>query len=90
MDEGSLVVAPLLGEWRCVICSSGCSLQGGPTRRAPLRIQAARIAGVDIPNQKRIEFSLQYVYGIGPTTAKAILVDTVSIATAGRRDRQGE
>ena len=33
--------------------------------------------GVDIPNQKRIEFSLQYIFGIGPTTAKAILVDTV-------------
>ena len=46
-------------------------------QRLPLRIQAARVAGVDIPNQKRIEFSLQYIFGIGPTTAKAILVDTV-------------
>lgn len=36
-------------------------------------MQAARISGVDIPNQKYIEFSLQYVYGIGHTTSKAIL-----------------
>lgn len=35
------------------------------------------MAGVDIPNQKRIEFSLQYIFGIGPTTAKSILADTV-------------
>lgn len=46
--------------------------------RAPLRVQAARVAGVDIPNQKRIEFSLQYIFGVGHTTAKAILADTVS------------
>ncbi len=33
----------------------------------------ARIAGVDIPNEKRVVISLQYVYGIGETTAKNIL-----------------
>ena len=33
----------------------------------------ARIAGVDIPNDKRVVISLQYVYGIGLTTAKNIL-----------------
>ena len=49
-----------------------------PFGRLPLRIQAARVGGVEIPNAKRIEFSLRYVYGIGPTTAKAILADTVS------------
>ena len=48
-----------------------------PFGRLPLRIQAARVGGVEIPNAKRIEFSLRYVYGIGPTTAKAILADTV-------------
>ncbi len=52
--------------------------------RTPLRIQAARVAGVDIPNQKRIEFSLQYIYGVGHTTAKAILADTVSAASMSR------
>jgi small subunit ribosomal protein S13 len=45
-------------------------------RRAPLRIQAARIGGVEVPNQKYVEFSLQYIFGIGPTTAKSILVST--------------
>jgi small subunit ribosomal protein S13 len=33
----------------------------------------ARIAGVDIPRDKRIEIALTYIYGIGPTTAKRIL-----------------
>jgi small subunit ribosomal protein S13 len=32
----------------------------------------ARIAGVDLPAEKRIEISLQYIYGIGKTTAQAI------------------
>lgn len=36
----------------------------------------ARIAGVDIPNDKRLEIALTYVYGIGPTRSKAILTDT--------------
>jgi small subunit ribosomal protein S13 len=35
-----------------------------------------RIGGVDIPNDKRIEVSLTYVYGIGLTRSKAILADT--------------
>ena len=33
----------------------------------------ARVLGIDIPNEKRIVISLQYIYGIGPTTAKNIL-----------------
>ena len=33
----------------------------------------ARIAGVDIPGQKRGEVGLTYIYGIGRSTAKAIL-----------------
>jgi small subunit ribosomal protein S13 len=33
-----------------------------------------RILGVDIPGKKRIEFALQYIYGIGPTRAKEIIV----------------
>lgn len=34
----------------------------------------ARIAGVDIPNDKRVVISLTYVYGIGLATSKKILV----------------
>jgi small subunit ribosomal protein S13 len=33
----------------------------------------ARIAGVDLPRQKKVEFALQYVYGIGPTRSVKIL-----------------
>ena len=33
----------------------------------------ARIAGVDLPNDKRIEIGLTYIYGIGRTTASEIL-----------------
>ena len=32
----------------------------------------ARIAGVNIPDDKHIVISLRYVYGVGPTTAKSI------------------
>ncbi len=35
----------------------------------------ARIAGVDIPRDKRVVVSLTYIYGIGNTTAKKILKD---------------
>ena len=33
----------------------------------------ARLLGVDIPNRKKVEFSLRYIYGVGPTRAKVIL-----------------
>ncbi len=33
----------------------------------------ARIAGVDIPSEKRVDVSLTYIYGIGPTLSKKIL-----------------
>ncbi len=33
----------------------------------------ARIAGVDIPDNKRVEVSLRYIYGIGPTLSQRIL-----------------
>ncbi len=36
----------------------------------------ARIAGVDIPKEKRVEISLRYLYGIGATRASAILQKT--------------
>jgi len=33
----------------------------------------ARVAGVDIPNQKRVEYSLRYIHGIGPAVAKRVM-----------------
>lgn len=35
----------------------------------------ARIAGVDIPREKRVVISLTYVYGIGQSTAKQVLAE---------------
>lgn len=32
-----------------------------------------RILGIDIPGKKRIEFALRYIYGVGPTRARAIV-----------------
>jgi small subunit ribosomal protein S13 len=36
----------------------------------------ARIAGVDLPRDKRIEIGLTYIYGIGPSRSKEILAKT--------------
>jgi small subunit ribosomal protein S13 len=36
----------------------------------------ARIAGVDIPRDKRVDISLRYIFGIGPTTAARIVTQT--------------
>lgn len=36
----------------------------------------ARIAGVDLPKDKRIEIGLRYIYGIGPNSARRILDKT--------------
>ena len=36
----------------------------------------ARIAGVDLPNDKRIEIALTYIYGIGKTSADEIIAKT--------------
>ena len=36
----------------------------------------ARIAGVNLPNQKRLEIGLTYIYGIGRSTAQKICADT--------------
>ena len=36
----------------------------------------ARIEGVDLPRDKRVEIGLRYIYGIGPTRAKEIIEAT--------------
>ncbi|KFL33492.1 MULTISPECIES: 30S ribosomal protein S13 [unclassified Sulfurospirillum] len=36
----------------------------------------ARIAGVDLPMKKRVEYGLTYIYGIGLTSSRAILTAT--------------
>ena len=36
----------------------------------------ARIAGVDLPREKRVEIAIQYIYGIGPSIADEIIKNT--------------
>lgn len=36
----------------------------------------ARIAGVDLPNEKRVEYGLTYIFGIGVSTSRKILAAT--------------
>ena len=36
----------------------------------------ARISGVDLPREKRVEAALPYIFGIGPTISKRILSET--------------
>ena len=36
----------------------------------------ARIAGVDLPKNKRIEVALTYIFGLGPSSAKKIIQTT--------------
>ena len=46
----------------------------------------ARIAGIDIPREKRVEVALTYIYGIGLPTAQKILVQTSVNADTRVRD----
>jgi small subunit ribosomal protein S13 len=46
----------------------------------------ARIAGVNIPTNKRVEVGLTYVYGIGPSTARKILADAKVDADTSVKD----
>ena len=43
----------------------------------------ARISGVDLPNDKRVEIGLTYIYGIGRTTATQIVEATGSYRGSG-------
>jgi len=50
----------------------------------------ARIAGIDIPRDKRIDVSLTYIYGIGPALAKRITQQAQVNGTAKTRDLTDE
>ena len=46
----------------------------------------ARIAGVDLPREKKILYALPYIFGIGPSNARRILTETGVDADARVRD----
>ncbi len=48
-----------------------------------------RLLGVDIPNNKRVEIALRYIYGIGPTRATEI-VQALGLDPAMRSDKLTE
>lgn len=45
----------------------------------------ARIAGVDLPRNKRLEIALQYIYGIGKTRAQKVVAES-GLSTTMRTD----
>ena len=55
-------------------------LREPPSQAAPglkeKNARMARISGVDIPREKRLEISLTYIFGIGKPTAQKICADT--------------
>ncbi|XP_059430156.1 small ribosomal subunit protein uS13c-like [Corylus avellana] len=46
-----------------------------PPKVRGLSIKSVRVGGVEVPNNKRVEYSLQYIHGIGRTRARKILCD---------------
>ncbi|CAM8945780.1 unnamed protein product [Rhodiola kirilowii] len=67
-----------------LICGTRCYNRPSPIVSFPvpnsakvgrLSIRCARVGGVEIPSNKRIEYSLQYVHGIGRTRARQIMND---------------
>ena len=44
-----------------------------------------RLLGVDVPGRKRVEYALRYIYGIGPTRARAI-VEEAKVDPAKKAD----
>ncbi|XVE55398.1 hypothetical protein DITRI_Ditri03aG0155400 [Diplodiscus trichospermus] len=76
----AMPVAPSLS----LICNKTSSLSlsntvslplSSPPKYHGLSIKCVRVGGVEIPNNKRVEFSLQYVHGIGRSRARKILCD---------------
>lgn len=73
----NLLTAP---QWKTTSIFGGYDLinklmfsQNVPRSRLTLKPLEARVAGVDIPNNKKIEYSLQSIYGVGPVIAKRVL-----------------
>ena len=58
-------------------CSSSARTRAiSSVRVKERRFKLARISGVDLPREKRVEIGLTYIYGIGRTTASKICAET--------------
>ena len=49
-----------------------------------------RILGVDVPNDKRLDIALQYIYGVGPTTASKAIQELSMRADVRAKDLTDE
>src|SRR5439155_23622581 len=78
--EGTFERAPHLRalQSRDAAGRDSCDLQAQPQAyTAPgLRRRMARIAGVDLPRDKKIQYALPYSFGIGPSNLVRILAET--------------
>ena len=48
----------------------------------------ARLLGVDIPNRKKVGYSLCYIYGVGPPRAKEILDASKGLGNSVRKKEE--
>ena len=58
-----------------IICKKNRAISSGRASHHS-GVDMARIAGVDLPREKRVEIGLTYIYGIGRATAQKILEQT--------------
>ncbi|KAL4596362.1 hypothetical protein ACB092_12G159200 [Castanea dentata] len=65
------------------------SVSTPPPKIRGLSIKCVRVGNVEIPNNKRVEYSLQYIHGIGRSTARKILGD-LNIANKITKDLSEE
>ncbi len=61
---------------RCSSSARTPAISSVRAREKGLLRNMARLVGVDLPRNKRIEIALTYIYGIGLTTAKQIIAET--------------
>src|ERR671919_217921 len=74
-----------------VECWSSAPIRGTSSGRARKgRRNLARIAGVNLPREKRLEIGLTYIYGIGPSTARRICAELGLSADEKIRDLTDE
>src|SRR5262245_29780911 len=70
LGAGSFCMIPAIAAQGPV--STGRAEDPKPLRLPHMETAMARIAGVNIPTNKRVVIALQYIHGIGPTKAKEI------------------
>ncbi|PKA54291.1 30S ribosomal protein S13, chloroplastic [Apostasia shenzhenica] len=61
-----------------------------PSKNGGLRIQCVRVGGVEIPNNKRVEYSLQHIHGIGRSRSRQILSDLCMVNKVTKDLTDGE